>query len=94
MKKVIDNKNFIMKIIKLISSVRLVTSVLVITAPCYCLFLSIFAFASLCLPPPCVHASVSLSTWLPVALPVRPTIYLSICECVRLRVVIRSRGCL
>lgn len=85
-----------MRIIKLISNVRLVTSVLVITAfaPCYCLLLSIFAFASLCLPPPCVHASVSLSTWLPVALPVRPTIYLSICECVRLRVVIRSRGCL
>lgn len=65
-----------MRILKSISSVRLVPSVLVIAAfvPCYCLFLSIFAIASLSLPPPCVHASVSLSTWLPVALPVRPTI--------------------
>lgn len=44
-----------------------------------------------CLPLP---ASLSLCTWLPVTRPFRATIYLSICECARLRVAIRSRGCL
>lgn len=35
-----------------------------------------------------------LSTWLPITRPIRATIYLSICERVRLRAAIRRRGCL
>lgn len=50
---------------------------------------SCLCFASVCLHPVCEPLYLAACR-----LPVRATIYLSICERVRLRVVIRSRGCL
>lgn len=74
---------------KSISDVMLEPSFLLLVWLCP-VSLPLPVYLCLCQPPPWVRAS----TWLPVALPVRPTIYLSICERVCLRVVIRSCGCL